>query len=207
MLTSTKSPLSSPILWLTIVLILLSVPVAAKELGGKCQIQFFGSSTLNDFTGIGACHPFTIESTEVEQGKHHLGEIELRVPIEMMNTGNESRDQKMYAMFASKKHPEIIGRIPAGSLEELQRTVHAAADEGWSFPLWLTINGVEREVTAHITQLVDSELAFAVDFKLHLALDAFGMEPPTALWTIKVSNHVLVKIKIQLDALPTPWQP
>jgi hypothetical protein len=192
------------LLFSTLLLVLLSFPVHALDLHGKCQIQFLGSTTIDEFEGVGACHPFTLALIDEGDDEFRVDGIELRIPIEMMETGSTARNRQMYEMFDSQDYPEIIGRLPAEALDDLRRKLHGAAYMGWSFPLEIEIHGSRQKVIARVTQLIDSELAFAVDFKFHIALTDFEIEPPTAMWVVEVDNHVLVSIKVQLEALPTP---
>jgi len=183
-------------------LLLLSVPAIATPLSGKCEILFFGSSTLHDFEGKGSCAPFTLEI----EPDGNLDDTGIAVPVASMDTDNVSRDENMREMFEADKYPRIIGHLQSTAVKDLRTQLHQAFDNGGTFPLSLRIRDTEQQLNARVLQLVDTPKAFSVDFEFPLSLDSYHLDPPSILF-ISVDDEIRVQVKLHLAPLPTRWQP
>jgi len=186
------------LLTLSLFMLVSVLPASALDLNGTCEVAFHGSSTLHDFDGSGKCKPFTL--TLAEDGM--IQPAELGVPVDQMNTANDSRDEKMREMFDSTRHPEIVGRFAGGSLAELRSRVQAALQSKEQIPLQVKIRDIEAPVQATVTQLIDSEKTFSLDLEFPVSLKAYQLEAPSVLGLIRVSDEVRVHVSLHLPALP-----
>ncbi len=190
-----------------LLLILCALPAAALELPGNCRIHFTGSSTLHDFAGDGGCEPFVLQVKNTAEGTAMVAETVLNVPVAVMQTANDGRDEKMRAMFAADRFPRITGILPGGPLTDLRRQLHAAAAGKGGFPLRLRIREIETPVAAKVTRLADSPDGLSFDLEFPVSLGTYHLEPPSVLGLIKVADQVRVTASLKLAPLPTPWQP
>jgi len=187
---------------IAILLLLLSSPAWGTPLKGSCEVFFFGSSTLHDFDGKGACEPFTLEIDT--EGKLTSGS--LSVPVAGMDTDNDSRDEKMREMFEADKFPSIAGNLQSNEVSSLSKQLHQAFENGGTFPLNLRIRDIDQQQEARVVQLIDSDKAFSVDLEFPLSLETYKLDPPSILF-ISVADEIKVQVRLHLAPLPTPWQP
>ncbi len=179
----------------------------ALELPGGCNVEFVGTSTLHDFSGNGRCEPFVLQVPEPAGGQAIVSEAVLKVTVSGMQTGNASRDQKMYDMFESIKFPQVTGVLDGGPLTELRRQLHEAAGGTGSFPLRLRIRDMEAPAVARVTHLVDDSRELSFDLEFPVSLAAYRLKPPSVLGLIRVGDEVRVKVALHLAPLPAPYQP
>jgi hypothetical protein len=180
-------------------------PALALELPGACSVQFVGTSTLHDFSGSGSCEPFVLQVPETPGGEAIVPETVLTVTVAGMETGNASRDEKMYEMFDAAKFPQIAGVLDGGPLLDMRRKLHDAAGGTGSFPLRLRIRGLEAPAVARVTHLVDDSGGLSFDLEFPVSLAAYQLKPPSVLGLIRVGDQVRVKIGLRLAPLPTPY--
>jgi hypothetical protein len=180
----------------------------AIDVIGHCEIEFFGTSTLKDFSGTVTSREFAAEFPENPTDLTPLRDRPVVVRVKDMDTGKRRMNQNMYKMFEADMFPFITGRLietPAGKSAEKITAISAAPDEGEEKPplattyLKLRVRDQERIVEAKVTQLRRTAEKLSFDLEFNLLLTDFGITPPTFLKILKVGNHVRVETKVILE--------
>jgi len=176
-----------------------SADPALQGVQGRCEIRFFGSSTLHDFSGEVSARPFQLTPhIDASNGRAWWsGSIE--VAVVDMNTGIERRDRKMRAMFDADRFPHIVADLPGIRSAALAR---ARSGVESNFDFSLTIRETKRPVTAKISNWTEDERRASFGAEFELSLDSFGLEVPPVLGLLRVGDVVRVRAQVTLDGLP-----
>lgn len=184
------------------VLFLLLTPAAAMTLEGRCEIKFFGRSTLHDFQGKVDCQPFSLASTARTDGVEIIQRPTIKVLVREMSTGNSARDKKMLAMFEQGTYPEIHGLFNDLDPEQMLQHLKAETGNPATLEFELLIRQQTRRIQAPVRDLnvTQERISFVVDFPL--ALSDFRLEPPSFLGMIRVDDQVRVEVHVVLLRQP-----
>lgn len=172
---------------------LLAGQAGAGQLAGRCDIRFFGESTLHGFDGQASCQPFSLSSEEGIRG------LSIDVPVKEMNTGSSGRDKKMQSMFESDHYPVIRGLFHDIDVENMLHQLNEdGADQG-HLDFDLKIREETRHVQARTRNLAVSpeSISFLMDFTLSLA--DFQLKPPSILGMVRVNDQVRVEVMVFLS--------
>lgn len=177
-------------------IILLSGVAGATSLEGRCNIRFFGESTLHDFEGETDCRPFSLESVGPQDGVSIYPRPEVIVAVAEMTTNNSSRDKKMRKMFDSDKFPEIRGHFADLDMQTVLQQIDGKVDLPDTLEFDLQIRDISRRVTAKISSpgRNSNQLHFTLDFPL--SLSSYSLDPPGVLGIIRVADQVRVEVKV-----------
>jgi len=175
---------------------------------GQAKIRFDCTSTLHDFTGYVDCEPFTWEILpDPNTGKPIVwGKVE--VVVDKMDTYNKGRDEKMHAMFESKKYPRIYGSVVDVNLVDCMPILRKVESQNeleeipGILPVVLKIRTQEHKGKAKITNFHGDSKKITFTLDATLSLNQFGLEPPSVLGLIRVGDKVKVHIYVTLT--PTP---
>jgi polyisoprenoid-binding protein YceI len=174
---------------------------ALQSVKGRCEIQFFGSSTFHGFSGEVRSRPFQLEpQLDMPSGRARWsGAVEIEVAE--MNTGIERRDRKMREMFDADRFPRIVANF-----SNVGDAALANARSGGEFDLGfdLTIREAKRPVTAKASHWIEQGRGASFDVAFELSLEAFGLEVPPVLGLLRVGDAVTVHAHVTLDAPPGP---
>ena len=119
-----------------------------------------------------------------------------------MNTDNDSRDKKMWAMFDSEIFPEIRGQLvgldPEKAFEQLESGEFAVEN----LEIDLQIRGITQRVKAKTRAVKASpeQIGLVIEFPLSLA--SFELKPPSVLGMIRVADEVRVEVETTLQRQP-----
>lgn len=170
-----------------------------QGLQGRCEIRFFGSSTLHDFSGEVSARPFQLAPhVDASDGRTWWsGSIE--VAVADMETGIERRNRKMRAVFEADRFPQIVA-----DLSDVESAALARARSGVesNFDFGLTIRETRRPVTAKISNWTEEGRLASFEAEFELSLESFGLEVPPVLGLIRVGDVVRVHAQVTLDGLP-----
>jgi len=177
----------------------LAINAGAMTLDGECSIRFFAQSTLHDFDGQVACQPFIMQTGGNPTGRQVVVPLpDVIVRVSEMNTGNSSRDKKMWAMFDSEHFPEIKGQFVNLDPETVLRQLESGEVADENLELDLQIRGITHrvKVKAREVKVSPEQIGLIVEFPLSLA--SFGLKPPSVLGLIRVADEVRVEVQTTL---------
>jgi len=166
---------------------------------GHCEIRFFGSSTLHDFSGEVRSQPFALAFHVDASDVRGWWSGSIQVAVAEMDTGIERRDRKMRAMFEADRFPLIVADFPRLGSAALAR-VRSSGESDLEFDL--TIRETTRPVAARVSNWTETGPRASFDAEFELSLEAFGLEPPTVFGLIRVKDAVVVRAHVILDGLP-----
>lgn len=151
------------------------------------EIHFTGDSTLHAFQGaVSDCDISRIIAPDGTAKMH------VDVPVFSLDTEHEGRDKKMFAMFEANTDSMIRGEADWREvLDESQVDI----------PLTMAIHNETHTIRA---RRIDGSTN-AVHLAFDISLARFGLEPPSVLGIIKVSDTVHVVVDIQREALAV-WE-
>lgn len=184
---------------LTAVLLVSAASAPAQEARGTCRLRFLGESTLHDFTGSVRCLPFMAELVKNPDGGEVIPVVEVDVPVDEMDTGNGSRDERMREMFQGDRFPRIHGTVKDIDVDRIRKEGEKEGGGTVSFDLDLRIRDVERTVRASVTNLREDGDRVGFDVEFPVSLGEFGLEAPSFLGIIRVGDKVTVTGNVLLD--------
>ena len=176
---------------LLLLLTLIAPTLSADAWKGEAKAEFFGTSTLHDWSGHVPLKPFKAEVT-LTDGHPSRIQAQLEAGVVEMDTENEGRDEKMHKAMRAEEHPLIIGnadwRIPRDLVHEGPGKV----------PIALTLLGGKRTVEATVTGWKRTEAGLEFDCEFSLSLKENGIEIPSFLLFIKVGDEIRVKTRVSM---------
>ena len=169
-----------------------------EKWSGNCDITFFGTSTLHNFTGHVKAEPFTVSISDLSDQSKARASGKVSVKAGKMLTGDKKRDAKMYSVLATKTFPNITVEIsdlkaaatkPVSGGKVLKPTV---------IPFTLNLKGKKQHLTGRVTDwsYSDGSISYTVSFPV--SLKASGLKVPTVLGFIKVGDEIKVQAKLRL---------
>lgn len=178
-------------------------PVPAGLLGA-CDIAFLATSTLHDVSGSARCQPFRVRIARDPSGKEVIPVVEVDVPVDAMDTRNESRDAQMRKMFQSDRFPRIRGEVRNVDVERIR--AETGKDRGGvaAVDLLLRIRDTERKVRATASDLRESGGKVSFNLEFPVSLREFGLKAPSVLGFIRVGDKVSVKAAFTLTVPRSP---
>lgn len=163
-------------------------PGAARTLHGAATIEFSGSSTLHDFSGVVPAQPFTLTLTS------NNWSAEASVLTKEMSTANAKRDLKMWDMFAASKYPSIRGTVSGAPLPDSGET---------NVTMRLRIRKTERDVPVEISRWTNNAEGVRFHARWDVSLKAYGLKPPSVLGLIRVDDKVRVEADVVASYVPS----
>lgn len=173
-----------------------SKPPAAQ---GLCEIEFFASSTLHDFSGDVVAQPFAL-TRHVDAGSgREWWDGSVEVEVAGMHTGIDRRDRNMRDMFDAVEHPRIVA-----DFARVESETFAGARGGGEGALdfELTIRDVTRPVEAKVSHWVERPDGASFDAEFEVSLESFGLEVPPVLGLLRVDDVVSVRAHVTLELAP-----
>jgi len=178
--------------------LILATSAGATPLDGECSIRFFGKSTLHDFAGQAACQPFVLQTQGDESGRQVIEPTVVAVPVSRMDTDNDRRDKKMWAMFDGTNFPEIKGHFAALDPDVVLEQLKATENGQGSLEFDLQIREVTQHIKANtnVLTITPEQIVFTMEFPLSLA--SFELKPPSVMGIIRVADEVRVEVQTTL---------
>ena len=178
--------------------LILATSAGATPLDGECSIRFFGKSTLHDFAGQAACQPFVLQTQGDESGRQVIEPTVVAVPVSRMDTDNDGRDKKMWAMFDGTNFPEIKGHFAALDPDVVLEQLKATENGQGSLEFDLQIREVTQHIKANtnVLTITPEQIVFTMEFPLSLA--SFELKPPSVMGIIRVADEVRVEVQTTL---------
>ncbi|MGA7104797.1 MAG: YceI family protein [Candidatus Deferrimicrobiaceae bacterium] len=180
-------------------LLVLAASARAGEIKGTCLLQFVGVSTLHDFTGTVRCQPFSANLVRGADGGTSIPGVEVHVPVEEMDTGNNTRDGQMREMFRSDRFPRINGTVRAIDVDGIRREIGKEGGGKAFFDLTLGIRDVERTIPAAVTNFREEGNRVEFDVEFPVSLKDFGLKAPSFLGIFRVRDKVVVTGNVRLE--------
>ncbi len=165
---------------------------------GTCTVDFIGTSTLHDFAGTAACEPFLVEIEQNPGAAPVIENAQVRIAVAGMQTGRETRDEKMREMFDSDQHPYILGVWREVNPDEVRQRLKTGGDGSGAFEFGLKIRDITHRISARAENFVETDGGMAFDLRFDVSLAAYELEPPSVLGLIRVGDTVRVKVAVDL---------
>ncbi len=178
---------------------LLATSAWGSDLKGSCQIEFFGTSTLHDFSGQASCQPFVFAVSEDAQVGLRFKGQEISVAVFGMDTDNKKRDKKMREMFEVEKFPLIQGSLGLITPQMIREFAAGRTDKKGQLPFDLKIRDINNPQTARVSNLQEDDKQLSFDLGLDLSLKTYQIKPPSVLGLIRVGDQVGLKIHVLLN--------
>jgi polyisoprenoid-binding protein YceI len=188
------SPARFPVLHLFVssmfcagVMLATTPPLAsAGGVDATTTIRFTGSSTLHEFEGTAPGTQASLKPS-AQAGRW---DADLVIPVAKMETGNGSRDARMWEMFHADRWPEIRVALRDVDPDAVQSSGKVSAA--------LTIGEATHDVVAIVTNWKRDGARVSFDAAATVSLAAFGLEAPSVLGLVKVDDEVKVEGHVEL---------
>jgi polyisoprenoid-binding protein YceI len=169
----------------------LTLNSARVSLDGTSNVHAFTASTATvTISGIeiaGAAGEDVLEHV-LQPG--HLTAFDVSIPTISLTSPKEGIDKNMHKALKAQEHRNIRFRL---------RALEQAGDAYRAFG-WLTIAGVEKEVTLNL-RIERKDAAVAVTGGTDLLMTDYGITPPKAmLGMLKTDPKVQIRIELMLGA-------
>ncbi len=163
---------------------------------GRCEIQFFATTTKRDFSGSVAARPFLLTRHQDASGGPDWWSASVEVAVTHLLTGYDERDRDMHWMFDAIDFPSIVAEFPhiASEAYESERL-----DEAAPLEFRLTIRDVTRPMTAKVSHWVRNGDHASFDAEFDVSTSSFGLKVPTLLGFLRVGDIVTVRAHIELE--------
>lgn len=182
--------------------VLMLAPFArAQEYEGACDIRLLITSTLHDITGRVRCRPFTVTVAEDGSGKRVIPRVDVEVPVDGIDTGNDTRDGQMRAMFQSDRFPRIHGLFEGIDPDAFRERIRSSPDGRTTLDAILRIRNIGRPVRAVVSNFREEDGSVVFDAEFPVSLKEYALEPPTVLFFIRVGDRVTVKTTARLKEI------
>lgn len=205
MIVHTTPPRPSPLaffLSLAFFALMLAPYARAQDYEGACDIRLLITSTLHDITGKVRCRPFPVTVAEDGSGRRTVSRVDVEVPVDGIDTGNETRDGQMREMFQSDRFPRIHGVFEGIDPDAFRERIRSSPDGRAALDMILRIRNIGRPVQAVVSNFREEDGSVVFDAEFPVSLKAYALEPPTVLFFIRVGDKVTVKTTARLKAVP-----
>lgn len=181
-------------------------PVGAIEIeeGGKVWIE--GSASIVDYTctarrlsGNGS-----IKNTRDPQQNikgHGDVSVTVTIPVRLLDCGKKKMNNDMYEALKAEQHKSIIYQLIDAHL--IEDDTAATGEDGWmdiKTTGMLEIAGVTNRTEVVVQGKLISEKRFRVKGSKQIDMEAYDIEPPTALLgLIKASNKLVVHFDVTVQ--------
>lgn len=183
---------------LVLLFCLMASSVFAETLRGSCQVEFSGTSTLNDFSGRAACSPFILSVTEGGKSGLTFERLIISVPVASMDTDSKKRDKKMHAMLEIEKFPLITGQLIELTAEKVQSFAAGRSDKKGTIEFSLKIRDIVQPQTTQVSNLQEDDKQLSFDLEFDLSLKSYQLKPPSILGLIRAGDQIHLKIPVHL---------
>lgn len=154
-------------------------------------------------SGTSTLHDWVADVTEVEANITMLSEnpdfttafknLEVKVPVEKIDSGKSGMDSRIYSALKSRRHSEIIYTLSeitsAESTGENTFTLATVGD--------LTIAGTTKSITMDVKAVKNGDNSYTFTGSYTTKMTAFDVEPPTAmLGTVRAGDEITVDFSI-----------
>lgn len=160
---------------------------------GSSDIQFFGTSTLHNWSGKVTAEPFTVSVATDDSGSPSVLKSTVEVKAAKMNTAEPKRDENMHNDMQVKKFPLITGAFNT-SFEKLT----ANGKTPVRLPFVLTILGEQHNIEASISHWTLKQDSAAFDLDFELSLKKCHITVPSVLLVINVGDTIRVHAPVKL---------
>ncbi len=176
-----------------------SAESTSDSVQGRCEIQFFATSTKRDFSGSADARPFSLTRHDDASGGPEWWSASVEVAVTDLVTGWDERDKDMHWMFDSNHFPSIVAEFPHIA-SEVYQSEHP--DEAAPLEFRLTIRDVTRPMSAKVLHWANSGDRASFDAEFDVSTSSFKLQVPTLLGFLRVGDVVNVRAHIELDRSP-----
>lgn len=169
---------------------LLLVSFLFSVLIGYSQETYkLSESSLLTINGTSTVHSWTVTANDLQGSMSYadnIKDISLQVPVaDIKSERGAAMDKKMHAALKMEEHPEV-----SFTFQEIDK------GDGLSIKGKLTIAGVEKSVDLK-SEVSTVDNGYRIRGSKEIALQDFGMEPPTAMFgQIVVGDKVTVNYNL-----------
>ena len=180
-------------------IVVLFVPGALAEgFTGKCDIEFFATSRLHDFSGKVQSEPIEATLVGAPNDAKTVASASVKVSVAKIHTHKKGIDKNMYKMFDAKKHPVIEGTMTKIRPYAVLQKMKAAGAKDCQVPIDLKIRDVTKTLTAKVRPLKEDEKVLTVSKEFDVSLAAYSLKPASLMGLLKVGDKVKVKVAVQI---------
>lgn len=166
---------------------------------GRCEIQFFATSTARDFTGSAEARPFLLTRHDDESGGPEWWSASVEVAVTDLLTGWDERDHDMHWMFEANQFPSIFAVFPHIDSEAYEAE---RLDEAAPLDFRLTIRDVTRSMSAKVLHWARRGDRASFDAEFDISTSSFELKVPTLLGFLRVGDVINVRAHIELERSP-----
>lgn len=183
-------------------LISLVLPAAASaestldSVRGRCEIQFFATSTKRDFSGKADARPFSLTRHDDASDGPEWWSASVEVTVTDLLTGDDQRDNDMHWMFDSDHFPSIVAEFP-----HIESAAYGdeRLDEAPPLAFQLTIRDVTQAMSARVSHWVRHEDRASFDADFDVSASSFELDVPTLLGFLRVGDIINVRAHVELE--------
>ena len=172
--------------------------VWADGFTGKCDIEFFATSTLHDFSGKVQSEPIEVKLSGLPNDTQTVASVSVKVSVPKIHTHKKGIDKNMYKMFDVKKRPVIEGTITNIHPYVILQKMKAAGAKACQVPVDLKIRNVTKTLTATVRPLKEDEKELTASMEFDVSLKAYALKPASLMGLLRVGDKVKVKVTVHV---------
>jgi hypothetical protein len=166
---------------------------------GRCEIEFFATSTKRDFSGSADARSFLLTRHDDASGGPGWWSASVEVAVTDLLTGWDERDRDMHWMFDAKQFPSIFAEFPRIESEAYEGE---RLDDAPLLEFRLTIRDVTRPMSAKVSHWVRNGDRASFDAEFDVSTSSFELKVPTLLGFLRVGDVVTVRAHIEIERTP-----
>ncbi len=169
-----------------------------EQWGGTCEVTFYGSSTLHDFTGTVKAESFTVSITDLKDKSKAKASSKVTVKASKMVTGNKKRDANMYVSLATKTYPDIVVEISDLTAAATKPAGDGPVPRPTIIPFSMTLKGKKQQMIGKVSEWSHSDGSISYTISFPVSLKTSGIDVPAVLGLVKVADEIKVKARLKL---------
>jgi len=196
----TLSFVYTPLLLISVVLAATaSADSAFDRAHGRCEIEFFATSTARNVQGTANARPFLLTRHTDESGETEWWSASVELSVTDLITGWDERDNDMHWMLDANHYPSIFAEFP-----HIESEAYASEhlDEAAPLEFRLTIRDVTRPMTAKVVHWDRDGDRASFDAEFDVSTSEFEIKTPTLLGLLRVGDIVSVHAHVEIGRSP-----
>ena len=166
---------------------------------GSCDIQFFGTSTLHDFSGTVSAEPFTVSVTGIDDPATTQLAGVVKVKAANMDTAKPKRDKKMHVSMDVATFTDITVTLPKGMNTTLTKpATESGQPRPTQIPFTLTLLGKDQQMVGTVSDWKYSEGVASFKVSFSVSLKTSGIKVPAVLGVVRVGDEIKVEASLVL---------
>ena len=151
----------------------------------ESEIEYFGKHPMHSFSGRSSSVALLSDCNDSQT----KCDLEFKVPIISLNSGNDNRDNNMLNHLNAFSHPQIIMSFEDFLVKEYDKEITNVK---------ININGISQEIQIPLNVSIVSENNYLATSTFVISLSEFNIELPELLFA-SIDNNIRIQVKLLIE--------